>query len=224
MTQPPTEEQKILKQQQIKAKGVSRGPSKLLSKFMPDEHRKDAPRSPNNKDKTPKKTKIPVPQTTEVQPPPPPPPAVIPAPTIVEPIIHQSALANDSLATQDDKFVSARDTLPTSRTAEEQEIEQYAEQIESMSTEQIMGLLQQASIYQLFENIQTTILPKLLECTLHGASFYRNMMKTVRFILQSDIDPHLIISFTNATHIPDISLKHLKAILDHPTMRKEVQP
>ena len=193
---------------------------------MPDEHRKDAPRSPNNKDKTPKKTKIPIPQTTEVQPTPPPPPppaAVIPPPTIVEPIIHQSALANDSLATQDDKFVSARDTLLTSRTAEEQEIEQYAEQIESMSTEQIMGLLQQASIYQLFENIQTTILPKLLECTLHGASFYRNMMKTVRFILQSDIDPHLIISFTNAIHIPDISLKHLRAILDHPTMRKEVR-
>ncbi|CAF1526313.1 unnamed protein product, partial [Adineta steineri] len=29
--------------------GVSRGPSKLLSKFMPDEHRKDAPKSPGNK-------------------------------------------------------------------------------------------------------------------------------------------------------------------------------
>ena len=73
LTQPPTEEQRILKQQQIKAKGVSRGPSKLLSKFMPDEHRKvkflfliefliislnkkDAPKSPGNKDKTPKKT------------------------------------------------------------------------------------------------------------------------------------------------------------------------
>jgi hypothetical protein len=40
LTQAPTEEQKILKQQQIKAKGVSRGPSKLLSKFMPEEHRK----------------------------------------------------------------------------------------------------------------------------------------------------------------------------------------
>lgn len=231
LTQPPTEEQKILKQQQIKAKGVSRGPSKLLSKFMPDEHRKDVPRSPNNKDKTPKKTKIPVPQTTEVQPPPPPPPAptsapapaAVPPPPAVEPIIHQSALTHDSLSTPDDKFVSARDTIPTSRTTEEQEIEQYAEQIESMSNEQIMGLLQQASIYQLFESIQTSILPKLLECTLNGASFYRNMMKTIRFILQSDIDPHLIISFTNAIHIPDISLKHLKAILDHPTMRKEVR-
>lgn len=40
LTQPPTEEQILLKQQQIKAKGVSRGPSKLLSKFMPEEHRK----------------------------------------------------------------------------------------------------------------------------------------------------------------------------------------
>ena len=40
LTQPPTEEQRILKQQQIKAKGVPRGPSKLLSKFMPEEHRK----------------------------------------------------------------------------------------------------------------------------------------------------------------------------------------
>jgi hypothetical protein len=40
LTELPTEEQRILKQQQIKAKGVSRGPSKLLSKFMPDEHRK----------------------------------------------------------------------------------------------------------------------------------------------------------------------------------------
>ncbi|CAF0996024.1 unnamed protein product [Adineta steineri] len=73
LTQPPTEEQRILKQQQIKAKGVSRGPSKLLSKFMPDEHRKDAPKSPGNKDKTPKKTKIPTPQKPEVKQPPPPP-------------------------------------------------------------------------------------------------------------------------------------------------------
>jgi len=85
-----------------------------------------------------------------------------------------------------------------------------------------MSLLHQASFYKLFETIQTTILPKLLECTLNGASFYRNMMKIIRFILQSELDPHLIISFTNSIHIPDVSLKHLKAILDHPTIRKEV--
>ncbi|CAF3899378.1 unnamed protein product, partial [Rotaria magnacalcarata] len=95
LTQPPTEEQRILKQQQIKAKGVSRGPSKLLSKFMPDEHRKDAPKSPGSKDKNQKKTKIPTLQNTAVQPaqsravPPPPPP-------LVEPIINQSALVADS--------------------------------------------------------------------------------------------------------------------------------
>jgi hypothetical protein len=40
LTQHPTEQQRLLKQEQIKAKGVSRGPSKLLSKFMPEEHRK----------------------------------------------------------------------------------------------------------------------------------------------------------------------------------------
>jgi hypothetical protein len=185
-------------------------------------NRQDAPKSPGNKDKTPKKNKIPIPQTIEMQPSPPP-VAPIPPPPPVEPTINQSALAADSLATQDDKFVSARETLPTSRTTEEQEIEQYAEQIESMSNEQIMNLLHQTSFYQLLETIQPTIISKLLECSLNGASFYRNMMKTIRFILQSDIDPHLIISFTNSIHIPDISLKHLKAILDHPTIRKEVK-
>ncbi len=164
-----------------------------------------------------------------MQPPPPPPPPVpvavvapAPPPPLAEPTINQSALVADSLATQDDKFVSARETPTTSRTSEEVEIEQYAEQIESMSPEQIMGLLHQSSFYQLFERIQSTIISKLLECTLNGASFYRNMMKTIRFILQSEIDPHLIISFTNSIHIPDISLKHLKATLDHPTIRKEV--
>jgi len=92
-----------------------------------------------------------------------------------------------------------------------------------MSNEQLMTLLHQASFYNLFETIPTTILSKLLECTLNGASFYRNIMKIIRFILQSDIDPHLIITFTNSIHIPDVSLKHLKAILDHPTIRKEVK-
>jgi hypothetical protein len=162
-----------------------------------------------------------------MQPSPPPPPAAAlippPPPPPVEPTINQSALVSDSLATQDDKFVSARENLPTSRTTEEQEIEQYAEQIESMSNEQIISLLHQTSFYQLFETIQPTIISKLLECTLNGASFYRNMMKTIRFILQSDTDPQLIIAFTNSIHIPDISLKHLKAILDHPTIRKEVE-
>jgi len=129
----------------------------------------------------------------------------------------------DSLTTQDDKFISARENLTPSRTIEEQEVEQYAEQIESLSTEQLMNLIHQASFYKLFEIIQTTILPKLLECTLNGASFYRNMMKIIRFILQSELDPHLIISFTNSIHIPDVSLKHLKAILDHSTIRKEVK-
>lgn len=47
-------------------------------------------------------------------------------------------------------------------------------------------------------------------------------MKIIRFILQSDIDPHLNISFTNLIHIPEVSLKHLRAILDHPAIRKEV--
>jgi hypothetical protein len=179
-------------------------------------NKKDAPKSPGNKDKTPKKTKIPVPQTIEVQPlaPPPPPP--------VESMTTQSALITDSLTTQDDKFVSARDNLPTSRTMEEQEIEQYAEQIESMSNEQLISLLHQTSFHQLFETIQRTILTKLLECTLNGASFYRNMMKIIRFILQSDIDPHSIILFTNSIHIPNATLTHLKAILEHPTIRKEV--
>ncbi|CAM4943871.1 unnamed protein product [Rotaria socialis] len=223
LTQPPTEEQRILKQQQIKAKGVSRGPSKLLSKFMPDEHRKDAPKSPGSKDKNQKKTKIPTLQNTEVQPaqsrtvPPPAP--------LVEPIINQSTIVADSLARQEEKFVSARENLHssrlTSRTIQEQEIEQYAEQIESMSNEQLMNLLHQESFYKLFETIQTTILSNLLECTLNGASFYRNMMKVIRFILQSDIDPHLIISFTNSNNTQNLSLKHLKAILDHPTIRKE---
>ncbi len=141
---------------------------------------------------------------------------------MVEPTINHSALAADSLATQDDKFTSARENLTPSRTAEEQEIEQYAEQIESISSEQLMSLLHQTSFSKLFETIQPTILSKLLECTLNGASFYRNTMKIIRFILQTEIDPNLIISFTNSIHIPDVSLKHLKAILDHPTIRKEV--
>jgi hypothetical protein len=92
-----------------------------------------------------------------------------------------------------------------------------------MSNEQLMTLLHQASFYNLFETIPTTILSKLLECTINAASFYPNIMKIIRFILQSDIDPHLIITFTNSIHIPDVSLKHLKAILDHPTIRKEVK-
>ncbi|CAF4183182.1 unnamed protein product, partial [Adineta steineri] len=223
LTQPPTEEQRILKQQQIKAKGVSRGPSKLLSKFMPDEHRKDAPKSPGNKDKTPKKTKIPTPQKPEVKQPPPPPlhPPPPPPPPPVEPIINHSALIVDSLTSQDDKFVSARDNLTTSRTTEEQEIEQYAEQIESMSNEQLIHLIQQPAFGQLFQTIQITVLSKLLECTLNGASFYRNMMKIIRFILQADIDPNYIILFTNTIHVPDLLLKHLKAIFDHSTIRKE---
>ncbi len=145
----------------------------------------------------------------------------------VQPTINQSALVADSLASQDDKYVSARDNLPTSvltsRTIEEQEIEQYAEQIESMSNEQLMNLLQQTTFHKLFETIQPTILSKLLECTLNGASFYRNIMKIVRFIVQSDCDAHFIIAFTNSIHIPDLSLKHLKAILDHPTISKEVK-
>lgn len=124
---------------------------------------------------------------------------------------------------QDDKFISARDNLTPSQTIEEQEIEQYVEQIESYTLEQLMNLLHQTSFYNLLEKIQPTILTKLLECTLNGASFYRNTMKIIRFILQTEIDPHLIISFTNSIHIPDISLKHLKAILDHPTIRKEVK-
>ncbi|CAF4968656.1 unnamed protein product, partial [Rotaria magnacalcarata] len=80
-------------------------------------------------------TKIPTLQNTAVQPaqsravPPPPPP-------LVEPIINQSALVADSLTMQEEKFVSARENLHssrlTSRTNQEQEIEQYAEQIESM--------------------------------------------------------------------------------------------
>ena len=180
---------------------------------------KDVPKSPGNKDKTPKKTKIPTPHKPEVQPPP-------PAPVVKEPVVYQSALAADSLATQEDKFVSARENLnpsvSTTPTIEEQEIEQYAEQIESMSVEQLMHLINQPSFFQLFETIQTNILTKLLECTMNGASFYRNMMKIVRFLLQSDLDPHLIISFTHTFHIPDRPLKHLKAILDHPTIRKEV--
>ncbi|CAF0994658.1 unnamed protein product [Rotaria sordida] len=220
LTQPPTEEQRILKQQQIKAKGVSRGPSKLLSKFMPDEHRKDTQKSPGNKDKNQKKSKIPIIQNTEIEPPP---SSTLPPP--VEPKTNQSTLVADSLTIQEDKFVSTRENLNTSiltnRTIDEQQIEQHAEQIESMSNEQLMNLLRQESFYKLFETIQTTILSKLLECTLNGASFYRNMMKILRFILQSDMDPHLIISFTNKIHVPDLSLKHLKAILDHPTIRKE---
>ncbi|CAF3505790.1 unnamed protein product [Rotaria socialis] len=93
---------------------------------MPDEHQKDAPKSPGSKDKNQKKTKIPTLQNTEVQPaqsrtvPPPPP--------LVEPIINQSTLVADSLARQEEKFVSARENLHssrlTSRTIQEQEIEQ----------------------------------------------------------------------------------------------------
>lgn len=128
---------------------------------------------------------------------------------------------------QDEKFISARENLNastlTTRTIEEQEIEQYAEQIESMSNEHLMNLLHQESFYKLFHTIQSNILSKLLECSLNGASFYRNMMKIIRFILQSDIDPHLIISFTNSINIPNLPLKHLKASLEHSSIRKEVK-
>lgn len=127
----------------------------------------------------------------------------------------------------EEKFVCARENLNastlTNRTAEEQEIEQYAEQIESISSEQLMNLIHQESFYKLFQTIQPITLSKLLECTLNGASFYRNMMKVIRFILQSDIGPHFIISFTNSIHAADLALKHLKAILDHSTIRKEVE-
>ena len=172
--------------------------------------RKDAPKSPGNKDKTQKKVKLPTPQTTEI-------------PSPVESINKQSTVVADSLTIQDDQFVSAGENLQsTHRTVEEQETEQYAEQIESLSNEQLMSLLHQSSFYALFERIQATILPKLLECTLNGASFYRHTMKIIRLILQSDINPHLIISFTNSIHIPNLPLSHLKAILDHQTIRKEV--
>ena len=112
--------------------------------------------------------------------------------------------------------------MSTARTPEEQEIEQYAEQIEAMTNEQLAGLIHQAPFYHLLESVQNTILSKLLECSLTGASFYRNMMKIFRFILQSELDPHFIIAFTNSIHIPDLSLAHLKSILDHPMIRKEV--
>ena len=49
------------------------------------------------------------------------------------------------------------------------------------------------------------------------------MMKIIRFILQSDADPNFIIAFANLIHVPDMSLQHLKAILDHQTIRKEVK-
>ncbi|CAF1562613.1 unnamed protein product [Rotaria sp. Silwood1] len=219
LTQPPTEEQRILKQQQIKAKGVSRGPSKLLSKFMPDEHRKDIQKSPGNKDKNQKKTKIPTIQNNEIETP-------LLQPPPIESKINQSTHIPDSLIIQEDKFVSSvrenvNTSILTNRTIDEQQIEQYAEQIEIITNEQLLNLLHQESFYKLFEIIQPIILSKLLECTLNGASFYRNMMKIIRFILQSDMDPHLIISFTNTIHIPDLPLKHLKAILDHSTIRKE---
>ena len=193
----------------------------------------DAPKSPGNKDKTPKKTKIPTAQGKEIPavpvtkvlaaaPPPPPPP-------VVEPTINQSTLMVDSLATMtthEEKYVSARENLnssmSTARTVEEQEIEQYAEQIEALTSEQLIGLIHQASFFHLVESVQNTILSKLLECSLTGASFYRNLMKIFRFILQSELDPHFIIAFTNSIHIPDLPLAHLKSILDHPNIRKEV--
>lgn len=141
----------------------------------------------------------------------------------MESINHQSALIADSLASHDDRFISARDNLATPRSIEEQEVEQYAEQIESMSNEQITGLLQHPPFVQLCQSVQNTILGKLLECTLQGASFYRNTMKIIRFALQAEIDPHLAILFTNTIHIPDVPMKYLKAILDHPNIRKEVR-
>jgi hypothetical protein len=91
-----------------------------------------------------------------------------------------------------------------------------------MSNEQLTALLQHPPFIQLFQTVQTSTLGKLLECTLNGASFYRNTMKIIRFTLQADIDPQLTILFTNTMHIPDLSMKHLKAILEHPTIGKEV--
>ena len=155
------------------------------------------------------------------------PAAPLPPPPVEEPTINQSALATDSLATtHEEKYATARENLnssmSTARTPEEQEIEQYAEQIETMTNEQLAGLIHQAPFYHLLESVQNTILSKLLECSMTGASFYRNMMKIFRFILQSELDPHFIIAFTNSIHIPDLSLAHLKSILDHPMIRKEV--
>ena len=191
--------------------------------------KKDAQKSPGNKDKTPKKTKVAAPPPVEVQQPPPPPPSSapppvsIPIPVTVEPVVSKSAIPVDSLSVQEEKFSSARETPLTARTAEEQDVEQYAEQIEIMSPEDLFGLLHQKSFIELLEIVSTRILPKLLECTLNGASFYRNLMKIFRFILQSDLDPHLIISFCQTMQIPSTQLKHLRSILEHATIRKEVQ-
>lgn len=148
---------------------------------------------------------------------------VVPA---IEPSSSQTTIVADSLATQDDRFVSARENLEsaalTARTAQEQELEQYAEQIESFSIEQLITLIHNEAFFNLLETSHTTVLTKLLECTLNGASHYRNLMKIFRIILQSEIDPHLIIGLTNSLHIPDIQVEHLRLVLEHPNMKKEV--
>lgn len=145
----------------------------------------------------------------------------------VEPINGRSTIVADSLATQNENYVSARQNLnssmSTTRTVEEQEIEHYAEQIESFSNEDLVALMHQSPFYHLLENVHRTALGKLLECSLTAASFYRNLMKIIRVILQSEIDPSLIISFTNSIQIPNLPIEYLKAILTHPSIRKEVK-
>ena len=145
---------------------------------------------------------------------------------MTQPSITQSALPVDSLAAQDDKVVTDRETpnspMLSARTMAEQELEQYAEQIDSMSPEQLMALLHESSFFNLLDNFHVTSLGKLLDCSLQGASIYRNLMKILRTLLQSEIDPHLIIGFSTSIHIPDVTFQHLKGVLEHPTMRKEV--
>ncbi|CAF1190432.1 unnamed protein product, partial [Didymodactylos carnosus] len=243
LTIPPTEEQKMLKQQQIKSKGGSRGPSKLLSKFMPDEHRKEAPKSPIKKEKTPKK-KIPtkVDEHSTI------PNGVVDLVSIEQPIsasvqpvsttikkkemaierkssiIDQPKLKPPSTTSdseQEEKWLSARENISPPIMPNEHELEQYSEKIEFMNSDQIVELLHNNHFYTLLESTNSLALPKMFECSLRGASLYRNMMRIIRCILQSDAEPVLLITFSNSIQLPDFLVKHLKQIMEQTVIRKE---
>ncbi|CAF0968765.1 unnamed protein product, partial [Didymodactylos carnosus] len=245
LTITPTEEQKMLKQQQIKSKGVSRGPSKLLSKFMPDEHRKETPKSPIKKEKTPKKK---VPAKVDEQ------PTIhngvmnlisteqtmipsvesVPIATkkkdvtverkssINEQQLRKSkAPVTTSDSEQEEKWVSARENMSPPIMPNERELEQYAEKIEFMNSDQIVELLHNNQFYTLLESTHTLALPKMFECSLRGASLYRNLMKIIRYVLQSDTESVLIITFSHSIHLPEFVVKHLKQIMEQTNIRKE---
>jgi hypothetical protein len=140
---------------------------------------------------------------------------------------RKSDLIVDSLSTDNDRLGSARDTVPsamlTSRTVEEQDIEQYAEQIESMSNDELIELIHRTSFVDSLGTSHTSLLPKLVECSLSGASFYRNLMKIIGIVLQSNSDPLDLIVFAHSIRVPDLSLKYLKSIVEHATIRQEVE-